>query len=135
MKYKVGDKVDFKYEDRIISGEIHDVKGFLFKKYIISYNIGYGFRLTVPIPSRDIKYKNIKKELTFFELNKKYIFDINVALEDKILKENYENENAKYWVDFCNGKEVIIKDRLIGRIVSPTIYCEIVPWWCKEIKQ
>ena len=69
-----------------------------------------------------------------FNLDKKYRFNMDIALKDEHLKKNYESGNAKYWVDYCNGKEVVVTGVVDGKIVAPIKDYEIAPWWCEEIE-
>ena len=68
-----------------------------------------------------------------FESGKRYIFDLETALQDKHLKKNYDNGHDKYWVDYCNGKGVWNFTKDTGRIESPTQDYHILPKWCKEV--
>lgn len=74
--------------------------------------------------------------MNIFENGKRYKFDLNIALEDKHIKTNYESEHShsKYWIDYCNGKEVVVTGALDGSILSPYQDYVIAPWWCEEIK-
>lgn len=72
--------------------------------------------------------------MDIFNLNKRYKFDLNTALKDNHLKANYESENAKYWMDYCDGKEVKVLGKLDGIIDTPISEYGIAPWWCEEIE-
>lgn len=98
------------------------------------------------------KNKKIKdtfkdKEVLFdkFDVSKKYVFDIEVAIaNDEIIKDKRNNLsdeewieycNVTKWINFCNGKEVKIEDEYTGTIYDPELNktYHIFYRWCREI--
>jgi hypothetical protein len=75
-------------------------------------------------------YENINR----FDVNKTYIFDKEIALKhDKHLKKNYESGNSKYWVDYCDGKQVTDTNEHGGFINGEVNMYTIDPTWCRSI--
>ena len=74
-----------------------------------------------------IKWKSLK-------LVKKYRFNLTIALKDNHIKASYESRHFKCWMDYCDGKQVVVTGALDGTIASPFKIYEIAPWWCEEIK-
>lgn len=68
-----------------------------------------------------------------FDLDKNYVFSKEIALTDKVFKMNYDNPITKDWVDYADGKEVIIEDEYMSNIYREGKLLFIPPWWCKEI--
>ena len=55
MKYKVGDNIDFVLDGIKTSGEIYKTRGFIFKKYILSFEDKRGAHLlTWSVPNNRI---------------------------------------------------------------------------------
>lgn len=70
-----------------------------------------------------------------FDLNKKYIFDKDIALQDKTLALYYNSSViSRLWVKECNKKEVVIVNKTNGRIKVRNTTYSIVPEWCKEVE-
>lgn len=72
-----------------------------------------------------------------FDVNKRYIFDKDVAFSNSpVLEESYYSDNSDSWVDLCNGREVKVLSEYEGIIKHDYAQRFIIdPLWCKELEE
>lgn len=68
-----------------------------------------------------------------FDLNKRYIFDLKLALESEGLEEDFLRGEDD-WSNRCNGRELKVTSYKAGSIIAEgKEHIILCPWWCREV--
>lgn len=68
-----------------------------------------------------------------FNLNKRYVFDLKLALESEDFEEDYLRGEAD-WGNRCNGKELKVTSYKAGSIIAEgKEHIILCPRWCREV--